>query len=69
MNDLPFFQNIEECVAHFLVSPPTDATLEIELEADLVAYLDDRSVQLDCSSEVLISAILTMSYQEQQRAA
>jgi len=70
MTTMPNFATIEDCVA-YLPTHPIERTTEVtlELDRDILAYCRERAEQLDCAVDVFISAVITMDYQESQRAA
>ena len=70
MTTMPNFATIEDCVA-YLPTHPIERTEEVtlELDSDILVYCRERAEQLGCAVEVFISAVITMDYQESQRAA
>ena len=61
---LPYFHSIDDCIAHFQAMPPDGENIEIELESDMISYLEDRAKHFGCTAELVISAILTLHYQQ-----
>mgnify|MGYP000151801610 CR=1 FL=1 len=61
---LPVFTSIEACIKHLQALPPDGEPIDIDLDADLIKYLDEKAQEFHCTVELIIAAIITMHHQE-----